>query len=166
MSGYPNKISRSSLGPSYQNAAKVGNPKQEADAAIFNLMCWQLAGVNVVAPRAVLIGQADNATISLVKQYLAWDPNGALGPSTFSRTSQGVYTWALPGSGTYSDMNGNAVVFQAEYVQASIMGGTNRLLIADLDTDGNSGSINCFQDASVIDIGSGGLFKRFMLAIY
>jgi hypothetical protein len=165
MPGYPNKITRSALGPTYQNATKIGNPKEEIDATIFNLMCWQVSGMNGTTPRAVIIGQADNATIQFVKQFLSWDPNGALGPTTFARTGTGAYTWALPGTGTYSDMNGNAVAFAADFVMAFALGSTGRYLIADLDTDGNSGTFNCWANNVAIDVGSGGLFKKFCLVL-
>lgn len=168
MPGYPNKITRAALGPTYVNSTKIGNPAEEIDAAVFNLMAWQMAGLNLVAPRAVIIGQAENGQPILYKQWLSWDPNGALANTQFTRTGTGVYTWALPGSGTYADMNGNLVVFQADYVDVSVMGATNRNVIADLDSDGNSGSLNCYQadNGVAIDIGSAGVAKRFRISLY
>jgi hypothetical protein len=163
--GYPNKIARTSLGPTYVNANKIANPQQEIDANILNLMCWQVSGMNGCTPRAIIIGQADNTQAQFLKQWLSWDPDGLLGPSTITRTGTGAYIWALPGTGTYPDMNGNAVVFQADFVFAFALGSTGRNLQCDLDTDGNSGTMYCFLTGSSIDIGSAGLFKKFMLVI-
>jgi hypothetical protein len=165
MAGYPNKISRTALGPTYENSNKVSNPKQELDAATLNLMAWQVAGMNGCVPRAVIIGQADNAQAVVLKQWLSWDPDGALALTVVTRTGTGAYIWALPGSGTYPDMHGNSVVFQADFVFAFALGSTGRNIQCDLDTDGNSGTMYCFLNGVAADIGGGGLFKRFMLVI-
>lgn len=168
MPGYPNKITRNSLGPTFINANKIGSPQEEADANIFNLMCWQLAGLNLCAPRALIIGQADNASILLISQYLSWDPNGLLGPTALSRSGTGAYVWTLPGTGIYPDMNGNSVPVNIEFVDARVNGGTNRYVIGEVDTDGNSGSMYCFlaDTGAATDIGGAGVFKRFALILY
>ena len=81
MPGFPNRITRSSLGPSYQNAAKLGNPKQEADASVFNLLCWQAAGMNLVVPKGIVVGLDDgNGNLSVVQQGFVWDPDQQLAP--------------------------------------------------------------------------------------
>lgn len=166
MPGWPNKISRASLGPTYQNAAKVGKPSEEADAAVFNLMCWQMAGMNLVSARAVIIGQSDGTTVSLVRQYFAWDPDSALSPCSLTRTGTGAYTWALPNSGVYTDMNGNSVTFSGEFVwAATLSSGTGRNCTADFNSDNHSGTMNCWLAGAAADIGSPGLFKKFMIAI-
>lgn len=165
MPGYPNKITRNSLGPTYVNAGKLGKVDEEADAGVFNLMCWQVSGMSGCCPRAVIIGQADNASISFIKQWFAWDPNGNLGQTTFGRTSAGVYTWALPGSGTYGDMNGNPTVFQADFAYVLVMGNSDRNVIAALNSDNISGTINCYIGGLAVDIGFAGLFRKFMLVL-
>ena len=113
----------------------------------------------------VIIGQADNATAAFVKHWLAWDPDGTLGPTAIARTGVGAYTWSLPGSGTYGDMNGTPIVFQADFAFVNIHGNTDRLVLADVNVDGKSGTINCFLSGAAADIGTAGNFKKFCLVL-
>lgn len=165
MPGYPNKIIRTSLGPTYENANKVANPKQEIDAAVFNLMAWQVAGMNGCVPRGVIIGQADNASISLLKQWFAWDPNGALGPTALTRTGVGAYTWQLPGSGSYPDMNGGLVAAQIEFAFVNCHAGTARYMTADVDNNGRQGTMYCWLNNAAAEIGFAGAPRKFCLVL-
>lgn len=168
MPGYPNKITRAALGPTYQNATKIGNPKEEIDASVFNLMAWQVAGLSGTAPRAVIIGRANVSTPDFLKQWLAWDPNGTLGPTIFTRTGVGAYTWALPGTGTYSDMNGNAVAVNVEFAFAFVMTDANRNMVASTTVDsggGYTGTMNCFSGGAASEIGAVGVTKLFCLVL-
>lgn len=166
MPGYPNKITRNALGPTYQNATKIGNPKEEIDASIFNLMCWQVAGMNAVSYRGVIIGRVDNATIELLSQSFAWDPNGILGPTVLNRSGAGIYSWTLPSAGIYSDMNGNAVPANVTAAIAHPNGTSDRTMIAEVDSDGNSGSMRCFLSGAATDVGGAGVFKTFVLLLF
>lgn len=169
MPGFPNRITRSSLGPSYQNAAKLGNPKQEADASVFNLLCWQAAGMNLVVPKGIVVGLDDgNGNLSVVQQGFVWDPDQQLAPMVFTKTGTGVWDWVLPGSGSYPDMNGNIVPAGILFTDPKPAASTDRIMNAMTDGDGNSGSMYCFfaNTGTATNIGGPGAPRHFLVKFY
>lgn len=106
MSGWPNRIARSSLGPTLVDKFPVVNPEHDVGAKQFNLDYWQLAGMNLTAPRVLLQVSANAGGAETQYQGIAWDPNGTLPKVTWTRTAQGIYTFSLP-QAEYSDEEGN-----------------------------------------------------------
>lgn len=166
MPGWPNKISRRSLGPTYQNAAKVNSPKEEADAAVFNLMCWQMAGMNGVVPLGIVIGQDDGSgNLTTLSQSFVWDPDGLLVPMVFTTVGPGSWTWALPGSGTYPDMNGASVPVQLKMADPQPGIDVFRNMSAVVDANGIEGSLYCF-DAAGAPINIDVVPRNFLIRFY
>lgn len=110
MGGFPTREPRTAFGPTMENASPVRNPKRHLDAAKLNLSNWQVAGMNLVSPRLVVLAAVDVATpaVTTLVQKAAWDPDGAMGAVSWVRSAAGVYTWALT-AGSYADMDGNLV---------------------------------------------------------
>jgi hypothetical protein len=104
MSGFPTRISRSALGPVRRNRNAIIKPDECATAETFNLLLWQLAGMNATAPIAWVLGGADGTRFASAE---AWNPDGddTLRP-TISRSSAGVYVVTY--AATYPDMDGAA----------------------------------------------------------
>ncbi len=148
MSGYPNKITRQNLGPIYADAVKATNPTTELTASTFNLMAWQLAGMNGPAARAFFYVTISGITLTTANQWMVWDPNQALPLMVFTRSSAGVYTWALPngglGVGIYADANGTPVTAGLLCALGAVQGTTNLNLVGDVSPDGVTGTINCY----------------------
>ena len=169
MAGYPNFISRDSLGPTYVNAGKIGKVDEEADAGIFNLLCWQTAGMNGVVPRGIVIGQDDGSgNLSVLRQAYAWDVNNALAPMVFTPGGAGSWSWVLPGTGAYPDMNGVSTAANLLAAEAVPQGTSARIMIAEVNVDGKSGTMRCYvsNTAVLTNIGSVGVPKRFILKLY
>ncbi len=152
MSGYPNKITRQNLGPIYVDAVKPTNPTSELTAATFNLMAWQVAGMNGPAARAFFYVTISGTTLTTANQWMVWDPNQALPLMMFTRSSAGVYTWALPnggfGVGIYPDATGASVTAGLLCALGAVQGTTNLNLVADVNLDGVTGTINCYNASS------------------
>jgi hypothetical protein len=168
--GYPAKITRTSLGPTYVNTGKIGDPKKAADADAFNLLCWQTAGMNGSAARGLLLITGGGASSpAIANQWFAWDPNQALAPTTIVRLSTGTYTWSLPnagfGVGIYPDMNGvntSVGLFAAlPSVQGTGSAGTVASAIAAVSAGGVTGTINSFNLA-----GAASDFSTLCLLLY
>ncbi len=151
MAGYPSKIIRDSLGPTFENEVKPTNPKREADANSYNLLCWQVAGMNGPAPRGFCYCTIAAGVITVQKQWFAWDPNHALANMSWVYTSAGVYTWALPLSGIFPDMNGTPTTAGLVLALVIPQGTTGLIGIGAVNMDGVSGTANCFTIAGAAD---------------
>ena len=152
MSGFPNKITRQNLGPVYADAVKPTNPESELTAATFNLVAWQVAGMNGPASRAFFYVTISGSVLTTANQWMAWDPNQVLPIMTWVRSSAGVYTWALPnggsGVGIYPDANGALVAVGLLAALGAVQGTTNLNLVADVNPDGKTGTVNVFNASS------------------
>lgn len=129
MPGFPNRISRASLGPALQDTWPVTDPRKAIPAATFMLAWWQLAGASLVVPKAV-IGVTMNGTQPVTDyQALAFDPDGVQPLLSWTRSAAGVYTYSFPQS-EYPDEQGNPVTlsflggfvhFQGGLVSGNVM---------------------------------------------
>jgi hypothetical protein len=145
MSGWPQKITRAALGPIYENASKVTNPKKNLDAGILNLLAWQVAGLNGTAPRGLVRCTLSGTVVTVTHQWFAWDPDGALAKMAWTRSSTGVFTWTLPGTGSYADANGISVPAGLIGCSPIYQGTANNQLVADVNVDGISGTMNAYD---------------------
>ncbi len=142
---WPNKITRATLGPTYENASKITNPKRNLDATILNKLAWQVAGMNGPAARGSVRCTLSGTVVTVTHQWFAWDPDQALVKMAFTRSSAGVFTWDLPGTGIYADANGTLVAANLIGASPIVQGTTNLQAVADVDGDGNSGTLNIFD---------------------
>lgn len=101
MAGFPTRISRSAFGRRRRNRNAIINPDECVTAETFNLILWQLAGMNATAPIAWVLVEADGTRLGSGE---AWNPDSddRLRP-TSSRSSAGVYVVTY--AATYADMD-------------------------------------------------------------
>lgn len=113
MPGFPNRIARSSFGPTLKDKWPVVNPEHDVGAAPLNLLFWQVAGMNAAAARGLIQVQVNEGTgaVDTLYQGFAWDPNGTLPKIAWTRSAAGVYTYALP-QAEYEDEQGNLVTVE------------------------------------------------------
>lgn len=113
MSGFPNRIGRSSLGPTLEDKWPVVNPKHDLGAAQFNLAFHQIAGMNLVSARGLLFVDVNSGTGTITTTYqgIAWDPDGLLPKVVWTRSAAGIYSWSLPQT-SYLDESGNAITVE------------------------------------------------------
>jgi hypothetical protein len=114
VSGFPTRISRTSLGPELENERPVKDPTREIGAGAFNLEWWQSSGMNRTAPQAVFLCSVDSAgtTVTVDYQGLAFDPNDGVSPITFTYKQVGYYTFAF--ASQYPDETGSNISLSIE----------------------------------------------------
>lgn len=101
MSGFPTRPDRNAFGQTMQNSGAVRDPSRHLDASTWNLMAWQVAGLGLLAPRAMLYfhGAASPAIIARAE---AWNPlragSGVYADPAFTVNGTGDYTVAWPSS--------------------------------------------------------------------
>jgi len=101
MSGFPNRPSRANFGPTFQDERPVTNPEKEVSAGQVNLLFWQVAGMGLVAPKAVITCTVSGGVVTNVTQALAFDPKGEVSKISFAYAEAGRYTFAF--SQQYAD---------------------------------------------------------------
>jgi len=113
MSGFPNRIARSSLGPTLEDKFPVVNPKHDLGAKQFNLLFHQVGGMNLVSARGLLSVDVNSSTgtVTTIYQGIAWDPEGSLPKIIWTRTEAGVYSWSLPQT-SYKDESDNDIIVE------------------------------------------------------
>lgn len=106
--GWPLRIVRALL-PTMDELIPKEHPEQDVGGGDFNLDWWQLAGANLVIPRAVLAAKYNTGTSAFVKSYQeeAWNVNSALAHPTLARAGAGEYSYTF--AATYPDKDGNLV---------------------------------------------------------
>ncbi len=159
---WPRKITRATLGPTYENASKITNPKKQLEAGILNKLAWQVAGMNGPAARGLVRCTLSGTVVTVTHQWFAWDPDQALIKMEFTRGSAGVFTWVLPSSGVYADANGEMVPAELIGAVPVVQGTTNLQAVADVDSDGNSGTLNIFD----ADAGSASDASKWLMFFY
>ena len=99
MSGWPLRPARSSFGQTYEDSTPVRDPRKQIAAATLNLDFWQVAGLGLVSPRAVLHFTGAASPILLARAE-AWNPNqlstGDYADPTVVVNGAGDYTWTYP----------------------------------------------------------------------
>jgi hypothetical protein len=123
--GFPNRPSRSSFGPTLENAKPVRDPVRNPDADNFNLAFFQIAGCGLVVPRAWAF--IDGAAGALLKNAEAWNANNANPAPLFAKSATGVYT--LTYLSTYPDDAGQTKVL-APFAPAGMA--VNRSTVRDV----------------------------------
>jgi hypothetical protein len=162
MSGFPNRISRSTLGPKLQDKYPVVKPTEEVGAATVNLDFWQLAGMNLTAARALLYVTATVSAGTTVYQGIAWDPDGTLPLVTWTRAGLGTFEFALASS-TYKDEANADITVEllggAVFPQA--LSGSNLVFGQYQKTGVRSGRVHLYspQAAAKVDV-------DFILALF
>jgi hypothetical protein len=73
--GFPSRPSLSNFGPTLENAVPVRDPSRELDAAVFNLLRQQVAGMGLLVPRVIAKLTVANPTL-LLAHAEAWNPEG------------------------------------------------------------------------------------------
>lgn len=111
MPGFPNRIARSSLGPTLKDKWPVVNPEYDIGEASLNLLFWQTAGMNAVSARGLMSVTVSGTTAETQYQGFAWDPDGNMPKVTWTRSAAGVYTFSLP-QAQYADEKGNLVTVE------------------------------------------------------
>lgn len=106
--GFPTRIARTTLGQVMEDEAPVKNPKRQLSAGTVNLAHWQLAGAQLVVPRALIVAKiVAGPAVETESQLIAWDPNGALAMLTWTYSAVGNYLLTL--AAQYNDENGTPV---------------------------------------------------------
>lgn len=154
MAGFPALLTRLGLGQTFRNRGRIRNPNEEADANVFNLAFWQLAGMNGMVSKAMFVGSISGTTLTTRRKWLAWDPNAELPASVLvlTRTGLGTYTYAFDAS-SYADHDGNLISLAldvgvgAAYLSAS----TDRWTVQVVpSTDGYTGTIYTRNSAEAL----------------
>lgn len=108
MSGFPIRPALSAFGPTIENIAPVRNPTTDLDAAKWNLLKYQAAGLGLMTPRVLFKLTIDNP-MALLARSEAWNPSGAstgdyADPSlAYVSTGRGTVEWTTP----IPDQNGD-----------------------------------------------------------
>lgn len=96
MAGFPTRISRALFGPKRQDLYKAKDEKNFISAWFFELLFWQVSGLNQSAPLAS--GLIDNGGALLAHEE-SWAPDGGTAPGIahpatghFQLTYAGTYT--------------------------------------------------------------------------
>jgi hypothetical protein len=119
MSGFPTRPDRNAFGQTMQNSGAVRDPSRHLDASVWNLMAWQVAGLGLIVPRAMLYFTA-NASPAILARAEAWNPkregSGAYADPGFTVNGAGDYTVAWPSS--IPDELGNSLSLAFSFAQA------------------------------------------------
>lgn len=116
--GFPTRSNRSAFGPTREDYKPVTDPIRQNSAEDFNLLYWQVAGLDQVTPRAILRCSVSGGVVTTEDQQLAWDAEGALSAITWTYHGVGAYEWAFASS--YNNEKGSStslVLFAAQAVQ-------------------------------------------------
>lgn len=130
MSGYPTLITRAALGPTYKDERPVENPETDLGARALNLAFWQLSGVQMAAPRALLIAEwnTTSSAFDLSRQGEAWSPQSTSAP-TLARSAAGKYSYTFAAS--YPDVDGTEVSTVLHGAQVSVLDVTDAEIEGD-----------------------------------
>lgn len=107
MPGFPLRFLRSALGPELIDSAPVENPETDIGARQFNLAFWQMAGANLIVPRATVVARWDGSAFVIAHQAEAWNTEGAQAHPLLERQEEGSYTYTF--AANYLDENGAAI---------------------------------------------------------
>jgi hypothetical protein len=106
---FPKRILRSGLGPKIVNTYPVENPSTDIGAETWNPSFAALAGLNLVASRALFVGKwaGSGQNFTIAEQEEAWNDDHDQSHPTIARTSTGLYSYTFASS--YLDEDGVAV---------------------------------------------------------
>lgn len=138
MSGFPNRPTRSTYGPTLENEREVQNPKRELGATAMNLDFWQGSGMGLVIQRVAIGVVAAGSPATHTYQGLAWDPAQTLPNIPVTNAGTGIYQAVF--QSTYADQNGTLI-------STSLKGG-----IATPQGTANLNGVVSIADAQTADI--------------
>lgn len=107
MSGFPARVLRSFFGPKFFNDRPVERPDHEFGAEKMEILCWQVAGMNLCADRVCLEASWDGSNFQISHQTEAWNAKNEQSHPTLARSEAGKYTYTF--ADTYLDGEGNDV---------------------------------------------------------
>lgn len=104
---FPNRTTRSQLGPRFRDVYPVENPETDLGAGQLNEALDQIAGMNVIVPRVSLAASWGGSAFNIEHQAEAWNSDEAQLHPVLARISAGRYTYTFVA--TYVDGDGNVV---------------------------------------------------------
>jgi hypothetical protein len=107
MSGFPLRVTRSQLGPRMRNTRPVDNPETDVGEQLLNTLMDQVAGSNVITPRASLIARWNGSAFDVAHQAESWNTDGSQAHPQLARSAIGRYTYLFAPS--YLDGEGNQI---------------------------------------------------------
>ena len=175
MSGFPKRATTiNAFGPELENAGPIRSPKRHLSATILNLMRFQLAGMGLVVPRAVLqvsmTGIGSTPVIVTAQQFLTWDSAGVVPLVTWVRNSAGKYTWTFS-AGHYPDENGNSVSLDwigGTALPSKVSSG-NHVIVGTARIDSSTSGQALLEDVNGAfsdPVGVGGTAGTFLLLLW
>src|SRR5690606_33961084 len=105
--GFPKRFTRDELGPELVNAYPVENVETDVGEDTFNAAFHQLAGMNLIVPRATLVAEWTGAAINVLHQEEAWNAKREQAHPVAARAAAGHYTYTFAAS--YLDESGVAL---------------------------------------------------------
>jgi hypothetical protein len=105
--GFPTRFVRSVLGPLLRDLYPPENTETDIGARTFNTVFWQVAGMNLVSPRASLVASWNGSAFTYTHQHEAWNAENAQAHPQLTRQSTGRYRYTFAAS--YLDENGSAI---------------------------------------------------------
>lgn len=143
MSGFPTRPTRNGFGPSLQDEYPLVDPTKEVGASALNLAFWQLAGVGLTAPLALLHCTVNGGSVAVAQQALAFDPLLTLPLLAVTYSSVGVYSLSFPSS-EYADSIGalrTLTLFGGAVFPTSVSGSGRQALGQWVKTGPRSGQV-------------------------
>ena len=127
--GFPTRFVRSFLGPLFRDINPPENSETDIGARTFNTAFWQLAGMNLVSPRASLVAayNAGTGQFAISHQHEAWNAENAQPHPTLTRQSAGRYRYTFAAS--YQDEADTAIATALSAVRVT----SHRILTAYAD---------------------------------
>lgn len=119
MAGYPTILTRAAFGPTREDDGIAPDDARYVGAYHFNLLFHQVAGMNILSPRAYLLLVSDGDDLSIVEQGEAWAPDGGGAAPSYSSPGAGEFEFTYASS--YTDQRGGSIAtafrFAATFVQ-------------------------------------------------
>ncbi len=104
MRGFPTRLTRQLFGPRFRDARPVEDSETECGEGTLNPLIWQVAGMNLVAPRVSLVAHYTGSSFLISHRSEAWNPEEKLTRPTLARSAAGVYTYTF--AANYPDESG------------------------------------------------------------
>lgn len=145
MSGFPVRPSRSAFGPRpYVDRVPVKDPERQIGATWGGLVAWQVAGLGVVAGRALAVVASDG---TLTAHGEGWDPDQELAAPTSDNPSTGLYTLEYPATAPNEDGTEVAITFVGAHITCG--GATALHATWEIDPNGHALTVNVWNAAGV-----------------